>query len=77
MPGADADIVIWDPEKQVRYGVAVAHQRTDYNLYEGWDLVGYPQKVWLRGALIVDGERWLGRAGQGRFLRRLPHAPLL
>ena len=77
MPGADADIVIWDPEKQVRYGVAVAHQRTDYNLYEGWDLVGYPQKVWLRGALIVDGERWLGRAGQGRFLRRLPHALLL
>ena len=77
MPGADADIVIWDPERHVRYGVAVAHQRTDYNLYEGWDLVGYPQKVWLRGALIVDGERWLGRAGQGHFIHRLPHAPLL
>ncbi len=77
MPGADADIVIWDPEKHVHYGVAVAHQRTDYNLYEGWELTGYPQQVWLRGDLIVDGERWLGRAGMGRFLRRLPHAPRL
>jgi len=72
LPGSDADIVIWDPEKRVRYGVAHAHQRTDYNLYEGWELTGYPEKVFLRGALIVDGERWLGRRGMGRFLRRGP-----
>jgi dihydropyrimidinase len=77
MPGADADLVVWDPEKRVRYGAAVAHHRTDYNLYEGWDLVGYPEKVWLRGQLIVDGERWLGRAGMGRFLRRSAGAPVL
>ncbi len=72
LPGSDADIVIWDPEKRVRYGVAHSHQRTDYNLYEGWELTGYPEKVFLRGALIVDGERWLGRRGMGRFLRRGP-----
>jgi dihydropyrimidinase len=69
-PGADADIVIWDPEKKVKYGVAHSHQRTDYNLYEGWDLVGYPEKVFLRGKLIVDGEKWLGKAGNGQFLKR-------
>lgn len=70
LPGSDADIVIWDPERKVKYGVALSHQRTDYNLYEGWDLVGYPEKVFLRGQLIVDGKQWLGKAGGGLFLKR-------
>jgi dihydropyrimidinase len=70
LPGSDADLVIWDPDKKVKYGVALSHQRTDYNLYEGWDLVGYPEKVFLRGRLIVDGEQWLGKAGGGQFLKR-------
>ncbi len=70
LPGSDADIVIWDPEKKVKYGVAHTHQRTDYNLYEGWELTGMPEKVFLRGRLIVDGEQWLGRAGTGVFLKR-------
>jgi dihydropyrimidinase len=77
MPGSDADIVLWDPGLEVRYGVAQAHQRTDYNLYEGWQLKGYPVKVFLRGRLIVDGSTWLGRAGQGRYLMRKPFAPVL
>jgi dihydropyrimidinase len=70
LAGSDADIVIWDPEKKVTYGVSHAHQRTDYNLYEGWELTGMPEKVFLRGKLIVDGEQWLGRAGDGQFLKR-------
>lgn len=68
--GADADIVIWDPEKKVKYGAAQSHQRTDYNLYEGWELKGYPEKVFLRGKLIVDGNEWKGRRGDGKFLKR-------
>ena len=70
LAGSDADIVIWDPEKKVTYGVAHAHQRTDYNLYEGWELTGMPEKVFLRGKMIVDGETWLGSAGEGQFLKR-------
>ncbi len=70
LPGSDADIVIWDPEKRVKYGVAHSHQRTDYNLYEGWELVGYPEKVFLRGKLIVDGNEWKGKRGDGKFLKR-------
>ncbi len=77
LPGADADVVIWDPERQLTYGVAHAQHRTDYNLYEGWELTGYPQKVFLRGHLIVDSERWLGRPGMGQFLARKPFAPVL
>jgi dihydropyrimidinase len=70
LPGGDADIVIWDPERHVKYGVAHARHRTDYNLYEGWELIGYPEKVFLRGRLIVDGEQWYGSRGMGQFLKR-------
>ncbi|NJD59355.1 MAG: dihydropyrimidinase [Anaerolineales bacterium] len=70
LPGSDADIVIWDPERRIRYGKAYSHHRTDYNLFEDWELVGYPEKVFLRGMLIVDGEQWLGRAGMGRYMSR-------
>jgi dihydropyrimidinase len=73
-PGADADIVIWDPEKTVKYGKNVAKHRTDYNLYEGWGLKGFPEMVFLRGHLIVDGGIWLGKAGMGHFLHRDPYA---
>jgi dihydropyrimidinase len=70
LPGSDADIVVWNPEKKVKYGIAHSHHRTDYNLYEGWDLTGFPEKVYLRGKLIVDGEEWKGGKGEGKFLKR-------
>jgi dihydropyrimidinase len=77
LPDSDADIVVWDPERRLTYGLAHAHHRTDYNLYENWELVGFPEKVFLRGRLIVDGEKWLGRAGMGQFLHRQLDAPIL
>jgi dihydropyrimidinase len=69
-PGADADLVIWDPQRRLTYGVAHAQHRTDYNLYEGWELKGYPESVYLRGQLIVKDEQWFGKAGMGHFLPR-------
>lgn len=77
LPGSDADVVVWDPEREVTYGVEKARHRTDYSLYEGWELKGYPEKVFLRGKLIVDGEKWLGERGEGRYLKRSPHAAVL
>jgi dihydropyrimidinase len=77
LPGADADLVLWDPERRLTYGVAHAQHRTDYNLYENWELVGYPEKVFLRGRLIVDRERWLGAPGTGKYLHRQPNAPVI
>lgn len=70
MPGADADLVLWDPHKEVTYGSKVAQHRTDYNLYEGWKLTGFPEVVFSRGEKIVDHGQWLGRRGRGHFLRR-------
>ena len=68
LPGGDADIAIWDPDQEQRYGVDVAKHRTDYNLYEGWQLKGFPTMVFLRGRKIVDGQEWLGKPGMGHFL---------
>jgi dihydropyrimidinase len=77
VPGSDADIVIWDPAIKISYGVDVAHHRTDYNLYENWQLTGYAEKVFLRGKLIVDGKQWLGAPGLGEFVHRDPNAEIL
>lgn len=76
-PGSDADIAIWDPQRRLTYGVAYAQHRTDYNLFEGWQLTGFPETVLLRGQVIVDHGEWLGRPGQGRFVPRSPGAPIL
>jgi len=70
-PGSDADIVIWDPDMKVTYGVSKAHHRTDYNLFENWE------KVFLRGNLIVDGQQWLGKPGMGKFIHRTPFASVI
>ncbi len=72
LPGSDADLVIWDPSKETKYGAAVAQHRTDYNLYEGWMLKGFPEKVFLRGKIIVDHGDWLGQAGYGEYQVRKP-----
>lgn len=70
IPGSDADLVIWNPDKEIEYGIRYSHQRTDYNLYEGWRLKGVVEKVFLRGKKIVDGEDWLGEKGAGRYIHR-------
>lgn len=69
--GSDADIAIWDPNLELNYDVKTAKHRTDYNLYEGFQLKGYPVIVMQRGAILVDHGEWFGKPGQGRFIKRL------
>jgi dihydropyrimidinase len=68
--GSDADFVIWDPNHELTYGRSHSHHRTDYNLFEGWKLIGFPEQTYLRGQLIVDRGEWLGQPGMGEFLKR-------
>ena len=68
--GSDADIVVFDPAERWTIRAAEQHSRVDYSLFEGRGVTGRVKRVFLRGELIVDGERWLGRDGQGEFLRR-------
>jgi dihydropyrimidinase len=77
MVGADADMVVWDPNKKKTVSAANSHQRTDYNLYEGWEVKGLPEKVYRRGELLVDGDAWHGRAGSGRWTARSSHAQVI
>jgi len=77
MVNSDADLVIWDPNRKITYGVDWAHHRTDYNLFEGWTLTGYPETVFLRGRIIVNQDEWHGEPGTGFYLHRNPHAEIL
>lgn len=77
LPGSDADLLIWDPQQEISYGKNISQQRTDYNLYEGWQLKGFPRQVILRGEVIVDQGKWLGRPGQGSYIHRTPFAEKL
>jgi len=68
--GSDADIVVFDPGETWTIRAAEHHSRIDYSLFEGRSVTGRVKKVFSRGELIVDGQRWLGREGRGEFLRR-------
>jgi dihydropyrimidinase len=57
LEGADADLVIFDPEKEVTLSTEDLHSNSDWTPYEGWGVKGYPERVFLRGREIVrDGE---------------------
>jgi dihydropyrimidinase len=70
--GADADLVVWDPEKRVTLSAATHHMRVDYNLYEGRAVTGAPSMVLSRGEVIVRDGEFLGRPGRGEYLKRRP-----
>ena len=68
--GSDADIILFDPEEQHTISASTHHSKVDYSLFEGRSVQGKVKKVFLRGKLIVEGESWLGNAGQGKYLSR-------
>jgi dihydropyrimidinase len=67
-PGADADLVVFDPAESWTVTASGQHSKATYSLFEDRRLVGRVRKVLAGGRLIVDGEEFLGRGGQGRFL---------
>jgi dihydropyrimidinase len=68
--GSDADIVVFDPEKQVTISAKTHHSRSDYNLYEGTEVQGSPEVVLLRGNVIVENDTLLAKPGSGQFVKR-------
>jgi dihydropyrimidinase len=68
--GADADVVIFDPDKEVTLTRENLHMRVDYSPYESVTVRGYPVRTLSRGKTIVSNGEFLGQEGDGRFLRR-------
>src|SRR5262245_10950456 len=68
--GADADIVVWDPEKKLTISAATHHTKINYNLFEGTEVTGAPQAVLVRGQTIVENDELVAQPGAGRFVRR-------
>src|SRR5215208_3944044 len=69
-PGSDADIVVVDPEKKVRLSAKTLHMKVDYNPYEGREVTGATDTVISRGRVVIDGGKFVGRAGSGSFIKR-------
>ncbi len=69
-PGCDADLVIFDPERRTTITAASQHSRSDYNLYEGTEVVGDVETVLIRGTVVVDGGELRVEPGFGRFVER-------
>ncbi len=73
-PGSDADLVVWDLDREHTWSAATHHMRVDYNPYEGMVVRGVPELVLSRGSPVVEGGRFVGRPGAGRFLKRAPRS---
>jgi|SRR5579871_4056234 len=69
-PGADADIVIFDPVKEHTLSAASHHSKADYNLYEGTTVTGAVETTMVRGHVIVDGGQLVAEPGVGQFVKR-------
>jgi dihydropyrimidinase len=68
--GSDADIVVFDPEKQQTISAATHHMNVDYSAYEGRKVQGVVETVLARGRVVVEGGEFKGKAGNGQFLKR-------
>ena len=72
--GSDADLVIYDPEYRGQISAATQQMDVDYSAFEGWDLLGRPSVVMLRGAVQARDGEFVGTMGRGQFLSREPNA---
>jgi len=70
--GSDADLVIFDPHKEVTLSYKTLHQNVDYCPFEGWRVRGYPTTVVSRGRIVVHDGEFVGQVGAGKFIPRKP-----
>jgi len=70
--GADADIVIWDSKYRGKISHRTHHMDVDYNPYEGCKITGRPAQVYLRGELVSDEGKPVGKPGYGEYQKRQP-----
>ncbi len=70
-PGADGDVVVYDPNGHTSIGVdKTHHMNMDYSAWEGYEIDGHVDTVISRGKVIIDDNQYLGKAGDGKFVKR-------
>ena len=69
-PGFDADIVVFDPNRERVLSAESHHMNVDYSCYEGMKVWGLPEVVMQRGNVLVQDGEWFGKEGQGSFVPR-------
>ncbi|MEM8865511.1 MAG: dihydropyrimidinase [Planctomycetota bacterium] len=70
--GADADLVVYDPDYRGTISAETQLMDTDYSAFEGWELKGRPSLVTVRGKVMARDGEFVGELGHGQFLRREP-----
>ena len=71
-PGADADLVVFDPDYRGKISVKTQQMNVDYSAFEGWKIGGRPSVVTVRGQVAAREGKFVGKLGHGRFLPRKP-----
>ena len=71
--GADADLVLWDPERELTITNDDLHHNVDHTPFEGWAVKGWPVTTLCRGAVIAHEGEVIGESGYGSYLPRGPH----
>ncbi|MFQ5554587.1 MAG: amidohydrolase family protein, partial [Acidimicrobiia bacterium] len=68
--GADADIVVYDPNVSFTYTADTIHMNVDYTAFDGMEITGKPDTVLSRGKVVIANDAYVGTKGDGRYLRR-------
>jgi dihydropyrimidinase len=68
--GKDADIVLYDPNKDFTVSSGNMHSDCDHTIWEGRTFHGYPVQTYVRGKLVYDNGEFVGEPGSGQFVRR-------
>jgi dihydropyrimidinase len=69
-PGADADLVVWDPQKSRTISAKTHHQKIDFNIYEGMTTLGNPALTMTRGKVLFEKDALSTEKGFGKHLSR-------
>jgi dihydropyrimidinase len=68
--GSDADLVVYDPKPKTRFTVKDSYSNADYSAFEGWEKIGRPSVVTVRGQVQARNGEFVGTIGRGQFIRR-------
>ena len=68
--GSDADLVVYDPKAKSTFKSADGYTKAGYSAYEGWDRIGRPSVVTVRGQVQARNGKFVGTIGRGQFIRR-------